>query len=225
MPEALVLSDFICLRYRKHTLVKAMVMKHLFIILLVMAICCSACSYQKSAVSQNASEISLSSPDILNGNDSAESSSENNYDGSSYTTQEDMSIESDTTNTQQYQGFTQEQWNILQDQKEQYGHLSEQERANADFNGEIECYEFNHLRWEHFIANPLIEHVGVDEFESWLKEIDSINNADQCNIYSFSLYFSIQLDELVSLIETNGLTEIYDLETIKRRYTYFSDNE
>ena len=123
--------------------------------------------------------------------------------------------DSDTESLKEYQGLTQEQWSKLLSQKEEYGCLSKQEREIAQLNGEIECPEFKHLRWEHNIDGPLIYHVGVNEFEAWLMEIDSINNADQCNIYTFSEYFSISLDELVSLIETNGLTETYDVETVQ----------
>lgn len=124
------------------------------------------------------------------------------------------------------QGLTQEQWQILQSQKEQYGDLPEGELQSAQFSGVIDCRDFTHLRWEHPIPMQFIQYVGVDEFEawarteSWLQENDE--NANPCmSIYSFAAQFSIGQDELISLIEDNGLTDLYDVDTVKRRYEYF----
>ena len=217
-------------------------MKQIVVVLLLIMICCSACSQPSAQIDSSNYASEIVSPPSLPDNDELSSASKpeetsvatdsssstnevvsppglpDNDEHSSASEQGETSLAADVPD---YQGLTQEQWNELQEQKEEYGHLSAKERGMAQFNGEIECPEFKHLRWEHLIAGALIYHVGVDEFEAWLKEIDSINNDDQCDIYNFAKYFSIELDELVSLIEKENLVEVYDLDTVKRRYEYF----
>ena len=213
-------------------------MKQIVVVLLLIVICCSACSQPSPQIdsSSTASEavsapaLQESEPAETSAADSSSSASEtvsaptalpNNNEHSSKPEPEEPSAEADTSDEIDYQGFTQEQWNELQKQKEEYGHLSKRERGTAAFNGEIECPEFEHLWWEHNIALQFVHHVGGDNFEAWLREIDSINNDDHCTIYSFAEKFSVPLDYFVSQIESTILAETYDLETLKRRYEYF----
>ncbi|MDR2908660.1 MAG: hypothetical protein LBU86_02080 [Oscillospiraceae bacterium] len=208
-------------------------MKKTVIVLILIVICCSACSPLSSEISKDAFEITPSSSLQLNETNSAisfvssleatsdESDSSGTTDNQDIT-QDDTGIGDDTPATPDYHGFSQEQWNELQRQKAEYGDLSDEERGHAAFNGEIDCTDFSHLRWEHDIADVLYKHVGTDKFDLFLTTIGS--SYDHCNIYSFAEHFSISLDELLSLIETNGLAHHYDLDTIKRRYTHLVGN-
>lgn len=171
----------------------------------------TACSNSSTSPSSNATPSSQSEPTPLPSSSTSSSEASISSSSQSEVSQEETSAESDTSATPDYQGLTQEQWNELQDQKEN-GRKSE-----------LDCPNFVHLWWEHSIDVAMIDHVGANAFEAWLKASDSIPIPDR-NIYSFSKYFSITLDELVSLIETNGLTHIYDIETVKRRYEYFNGN-
>lgn len=119
-----------------------------------------------------------------------------------------------------YQGLSQEQWQLLQDQKELYADASDEMLSEAVFNGDIECENFIHLYWEDGIEGHLVRYVGSDEFNAW-----TINRAYDglcTDIYSFAEHFSIELDELVSIINENNLTHIYDVATLERRYAYFN---
>lgn len=210
-------------------------MKRLGAVLLLIVICCSACSFQPRETSLESyiddSSVSLQSESdndktfstTVQKEDEVEPetpdtnlSEEDTKSPAQAAKQADSNLSSTTSN---YQGMTEEQWQILQDQKEKYGALSEDERSEALFNGLIDCRNFIHLWWEHSIAIELIRYVGGDEFNQWT--IERENTGECIDIYSFAMQFSITQEELISLIEENNLTHIYDVETVKSRYTYF----
>lgn len=210
-------------------------MKRIGAILLLVVLCCTACSFQNkeesvSLLEEDSSNISSLSdneasslPAQEDSNDKPEKQdSELSKEGVKVPAQAGAQAQSNApSTTPDYQGLTQEQWQKLQDQREKYGDLSEDELSEAVFNGEIECRNFIHFFWEDSIAVEFIRYVGSDEFERWVSER---SRTGQCtDIYSFAEHFYISQDELVSLIEENYLAEIYDIETVKNRYTYFID--
>lgn len=207
-------------------------MKKLIAILILAAIGCSACS-SPSAQGNSTSSAAEAVPPSSSQTDSGEPSSPSSAQASSTSSMaEAVSPPSSQTNSGEpssppaapyRQGFTQEQWQGLQDQKELYGDLTSFERKGAQFNGSIDCYNFIHLHWEHLIEGQLIDYVGADKFESWLREFEKDAKPNQCvNIYSFAQRFSIEPNELILFIKEKGTTHIYDVDTVKRRYEYFA---
>ena len=213
-------------------------MKQIVVVLILTVLCCSACSHPSAQIDSSNSASEIVSPSSLPDNDELSSESEetsvatdssnsasdiaslpglpDNAEHSSKSEQEETSVAADAPD---YQGLTQEQWRILQEQMELYGDLSNDELLGAVFNGDIECINFTHFYWEDVIAGALVGHVGGNEFNTWTIEQ---KHAGQCtDIYSFAKHFSIELDELILLIENNNLVEVYDLNTVKRRYEYF----
>lgn len=204
----------------KPTRTKVLALAIAFILSLVLAACDSG-SASPGSPGEPAQSPALTPPAEASQAATSEPPTEENTSGFPSTEPAQPFEDDDSTLANQFiHGFTHEQWQRLEGQKELYGGLTEEEINAAQFNGLIDCAKFLHLHWEHYIDSNLIYHVGVNEFESWLKAIESTHNPDQCNIYNFANHFSITLDELVSFIETNGLTEIYDLETVKRRFAW-----
>jgi hypothetical protein len=122
-----------------------------------------------------------------------------------------------------YQGLTIKEWDDLQGQKAEYEALPDDEKQKYHVINEISCEKYIHLGWEHYIDNTLIQHVGSEQFESWITEQQS---NDQCiDIYSFADYFSIDLETLTSLIRDNNLGEVYPIDKLEARYTFMSEKE
>lgn len=191
------------------------------VLLLLMTISCSACSTFYPDASKDMSGMITSTEDQLSEYHSGVSLSENdlNDEFSSFSAQEETNAESFTSTSADYQGFTQEQWQELQREKELYDSLTDIEKAAARESGGGSCSQFIHLYWEESIPMVLIEHVGADKFNTWTIEQE---RTGQCSdIYSFAKEFSIEHDYLVSLIKENNLAEIYDLDTLESRYMYF----
>ena len=117
-----------------------------------------------------------------------------------------------------YKGLTKEEWDDLQKQKAEFEAVPDDEKQTYLMTNEISCERFIHLGWEHYIDNTLIQHVGSEQFESWITEQQA---NDKCmDIYSFAGYFSIDLETLISLIRDNNLSEVYPIDKLEARYAF-----
>lgn len=118
-------------------------------------------------------------------------------------------------------GLSREQWESLQAEQAAFEAMTPQQQAQALEGGTVGCKRFLHLAWEETFAMPLIDYVGSEQFEAWAGA--RRQQGDLClDLYAFARDFSIDQETLVSLIEENGLTELYDLDTLQRRYDYFA---
>ena len=118
-------------------------------------------------------------------------------------------------------GLSREQWESLQAEQAAFEAMTPQQQAQALEGGTVGCKRFLHLAWEETFAMPLIDYVGSEPFEAWAGARGQ--QSDLClDLYAFARDFSIDQETLVSLIEENGLTELYDLDTLQRRYDYFA---
>lgn len=119
-------------------------------------------------------------------------------------------------------GLEEVDWLYLQDQREWFETLSEEEQNGVRAAGGIECNKFTHLYWEELFPSQLIDFVGSDRFETWLRIQKSIN---QCaDIYSFAEHFSLDFHEFKAVVEKLNISIFYDLPTMERRFAHFIKN-
>ena len=109
------------------------------------------------------------------------------------------------------EGLTEPEWEYLQEQREQLGALSFEERLSAVPLPHVHCLRLVHIPWEHSIPRSLIRVTGQVRYEVWVsaQRIDG-----KCaDIYSFAERFSIDLEELMPYLWDAMKTAFPDMPT------------